>query len=244
MGDGGSERAGTTDSEYTRSMSLSRSITFEERLTVPAAAFDHAGYRAWVASNAYPAGVRTTFLQGEVLVEMSPESLETHNQVKLAVTLGIGAFARERDLGIVYPDGALVTNEEAALSTEPDLTFVSWASFDQGRVRLQPRAGGTDFVEIVGSPDLVVEVVSDASVKKDTERLRDVYARAGVLEYWLIDARGPGIRFEILANAGGQFVSPHDPSAPRTSGVLGGRWTLTRRTDRPGRSSFSLDRID
>ena len=117
----------------------SRALIIEERVTVPDAAFDHAGYRAWVTSDAYPEGVRTTFVQGEVLVEMSPESLERHNKVKLAITVAIAGFVRANGLGEVYPDGALVTHEGAALSCEPDLTFISWASFDAGRVHLRPR---------------------------------------------------------------------------------------------------------
>lgn len=75
------------------------------------------------------------------MVEMSPASLDTHNQVRLAVTLGVGSFVRDHDLGTVYPDRALFTNEEAGVSCEPDLTFVSWVAFAGGRVRLVPRVG-------------------------------------------------------------------------------------------------------
>jgi len=211
-------------------------------VTVPDAAFDHAGYRAWATSDAYPDGVRTTYLLGEVLIEKGQESLEAHSKVKMAVTLAIGTLVREHDLGEVYPDGALLTNEDAGVSCEPDLTFVSWAAFDEGRVRLMPRAGGSDYVELLGSPDLVVEIVSDSSVTKDTKRLRDVYGRAGVREYWLIDARGDAIAFEILSNDDGRFRSAADPHSPQQSHVLGGRWTLTRARNRAGRFSYDLAR--
>ena len=224
-------------------MSTGRALIIEDRVIVPDAAFDHAGYRAWVISDAYPERVRTTYVRGEVLVEMSPESIEAHNQVKMALTLAIGLFVRDHDLGMVYPDGALVTNEEAGLSCEPDLTFVSWAAFDEGRVRLVPRAGDSpDFIEILGSPDLVVEIVSDSSVKKDTRLLRDAYARAGVREYWLIDARGSDIRFEILSKVGDAFASTDDPPAPQRSSVLGGQWSLARARNRAGRFSYTLER--
>ena len=224
-------------------MSTGRALIIEDRVIVPETAFDHAGYRAWVTSDAYPERVRTTYVRGEVLVEMSPESIEAHNKVKMAVTLGLGSFVREHDLGEVYPDGALVTNEEAGLSCEPDLTFVSWAAFDEGRVRLVPRVGeGSDYIEIPGSPDLVVEIVSDSSVKKDTRLLREAYRLAGVREYWVVDARGSEIRFEILSRAGDAFASSGDPLAPQKSGVLGGRWSLTRARNRAGRFSYSLDR--
>jgi Uma2 family endonuclease len=219
-----------------------RAMIVDERLSVPAAAFDHHGYREWVTSDAYPDGVRTTYVGGEVLVEMSPESLEAHNQVKLAVTLGIGAFVRDHDLGVVYPDGALVTHEHAGLSAEPDLTFVSWASFDTGRVRLQPRVSRpADFIEIVGTPDLVVEIVSDSSVRKDTHLLREAYARAGVHEYWLIDARADEIVFDIFTNAGEAFVSSRLATGDPASSILGGRWRLTRRRNRAGGQSYTVE---
>ena len=221
----------------------SRAVIIEERVTVPDTAFDHSGYRAWVTSDAYPDGIRTTFIQGEVLVEMSPESLERHNKVKAAISVALIGFVAEHQLGEVYVDGALVTNERAGLSCEPDCTFISWAAFEEGRVRLPPRAHDhADHIEIVGSPDLVVEIVSDSSVKKDTRLLRDAYARAGVREYWLVDARGADVRFEILKESGGTLTGSTDPGAPQESRVLGGRWQLSRTPNRAGRFDYRLDR--
>jgi Uma2 family endonuclease len=216
-------------------------VLIEDRVIVPAVAFNHAGYRAWVKSDEYPERVRTAFVDGEVLVEMTPESIEAHNKVKLAVTVAVEAFVRECDLGEVYPDGVLVSNESASVSCEPDLTFVSWASFDSGRVRLVERASREDYLEIVGSPDLVVEIVSRSSVHKDTRLLRDAYQRADVREYWLIDARGE-IRFEILTNNGKQFESVTDAGEAHLSHVLGGRWTLARARNRGGRFTYRLER--
>ncbi|MDO8680809.1 MAG: Uma2 family endonuclease [Acidobacteriota bacterium] len=222
--------------------SSGRALIIEDRVVVPDTAFDHTGYRAWVTSDAYPERVRTTYVRGEVRVEMSPESIEAHNKVKAALTAALVSFVHQHDLGEVYLDGALVTNEDAGLSCEPDLTFVSWAAFDEGRVRLVPRAGdGADYIEILGSPDLVVEIVSDSSVKKDTRLLREAYCLAGVREYWLIDARGNDIRFEILSKVGDLFASSGDPFAPQESGVLGGRWSLTRTRNRAGRFTYNLE---
>src|SRR5437660_912366 len=125
-------------------------VLIEDRVMVPRAALDHEGYRAWVKSDEYPEkGLRTTFVGGEVLVEMTPESGETHNQVKTALTVAVGTFVRDRDLGRVYADGMLVTHEAAELSCEPDLMFIAWDTLEQGRVRLLPGASGdADDIEI------------------------------------------------------------------------------------------------
>lgn len=155
-------------------------LTIEERVTVPNTAFTHAGYRSWVTSDVYPEkGLRTTFVNGEVLVDMTPEFIEGHIKVKGAV----------------------------------------------------------------GSPDLVVEIVSKTSVKKDTILLRQADALAGVREYWLIDARGDSMRFEILHNEDGELRSSGDAGAPQESRVLAGRWQLTRSRNRVGRFSYELTRV-
>ena len=215
-------------------------IVIEDRIVVPQSALDHQGYRAWVTSDEYPERLRTTFVCGEVLIEMTPESVYRHNQIKLALTTRLDTLVREGSLGRVYPDGVLITNEAAGLSCEPDLTFISWASLESGRVRLEPRVqDASDSVELVGSPDLVVEIVSDSSVRKDTRLLRKAYFSAGVDEYWLIDARAEDIRFEILGRSEEGFVA----SDARTSQVLGGRWELTRVLDRDGRFSYTLIRL-
>lgn len=217
-------------------------IVIEDRTVVPGAALDHAGYREWVKSDEYPERARTTFVAGQVLVEMTPESLENHNKLKTAITVALATFVGERDLGEAYSDGTLVTNEAAGLSCEPDFTFVSWSTFEANRVRLIRRVDDSDNIELLGSPDLVVEVVSDSSVRKDTRLLREAYARATVREYWLIDARGADIKFQILSNAGGTFASRSATSAPQQSAVLPGAWRLARGLNRAGRFTYSLTR--
>ena len=73
-------------------------------------------------------------------------------------------------------------------------------------------------MEIEGSPDWVLEVVSRSSIRKDTVRLRRTYHRAGVREYWLINALDEPIDFQILLH-GPEGYEP----APRR-----GRWQLSR----------------
>lgn len=218
-----------------------RTLSIEDRIHVPERVFDLDGYRTWIKSADCPEDVRTTYIRGEVLIEMSPEVLERHNKVKTAVTAAIAWFVQDRDLGEVYSDRTLLTHEAAGLSAEPDLTFVSWSSFDDGRVRLVEQAGTPrDYVELAGSPDLVVEIVSDSSVRKDTVLLREAYARADVREYWLIDARGPNLAFDILLNREGVLCAQGGAASPQVSQVLEGRWTLARTTNRAGRFAYRL----
>ncbi len=62
-----------------------------------------------------------------------------------------------------------------------------------------PRKGAEHlYRELEEVPDWGLEIVSDHSVRKDTVFLREAYHRAGVPEYWLIDARGEDQSFQIL----------------------------------------------
>jgi len=60
---------------------------------------------------------------------------------------------------------------------------------------------------IVGPPDLVVEVVSPGTASYDRREKRDLYAAAGVREYWIAD---PGYRVvELLTLAGSLYRAEH-----------------------------------
>jgi Uma2 family endonuclease len=212
-----------------------------ERLNIPRSALEHEGFRRWVTSADLPAGVRASFVKGEVFFQMSPESAETHNKVKGAVTADLIHFVRERNLGEVYPDGMLLTHEAAGLSTEPDLLFASWGAFESGRLRLVPKASRhDDYAELVGTPDLVVEIVSDSSVQKDLIALKEGYFRAAIPEYWVIDARGEAVSFQILTLGAEGYVAAAAPREPQTSRVLGSSFRVERTRNRAGRWDYCL----
>jgi Uma2 family endonuclease len=53
---------------------------------------------------------------------------------------------------------------------------------------------------------VVMEIVSEGSVKKDTERLWHTYFQAGISEYWLIDARGEEMHFTIYIPGKKEYI--------------------------------------
>jgi Uma2 family endonuclease len=121
---------------------------------------------------------------------------------------------------------------------------ISEEALATGRVRLVPRAGGGPdrFIEIEGPPDLVVEVVSDRSVERDTQALYRDYFRAGVPEYWLVDARSEALFFRIHARGVEGFEpAESDEKGYQRSEVLGRWYSLKRRRNRSGRVTYRLD---
>jgi Uma2 family endonuclease len=152
----------------------------------------------------------------------------------------------EKDLGDVFVDQTRVSNVRADLSCEPDFVFISHQSIETGRVRLVPKTGHQDrYIELEGSPDLVVEIVSDNSVAKDTKRLPSAYWQAEVAEYWLADARGKQLVFEIH-HRGPDGYEPAVPNAEgvQRSRVLGAAFRVARVARPQGRWAYRVETAD
>jgi Uma2 family endonuclease len=57
---------------------------------------------------------------------------------------------------------------------------------------------------VEGPPDLVVEVISPGSIRRDRSEKLALYAQSKIREYWIAETAGRQIEF--LVNRGGQFV--------------------------------------
>ena len=192
-------------------------------------------FRRWSQGREFPERGRIDYLQGDVEVNMSAEDLFTHGTPKAAIAARLHAMVVEDGRGTVFIGRTRVVSPAAGLSVEPDVVVVLRESLAAGRVRpvpsLPPRAGR--YVELEGAPDLLVEILSDSSVSKDRTRLPELYARAGVAELWLVDARGkaPALEIWTLRPAGAYSRVPPDadgPDAWTPSPLLGCRFRLRR----------------
>jgi hypothetical protein len=210
-----------------------------EQVSVPAWVNDLASFRRWMDAEDFPENGRIWYLKGEVWVDMSKEQLFTHLAVKNEFNIVIGGMVKAGQLGLYFPDGALLSNAEADIACKPDATFVSAAAL-QDRVRLlEGREGG--HVELEGSPDMVLEVVSRSSVHKDTELLRRAYWEAGVREYWLLDARPEPLTFDVLRHSPRGYRATPKKDGWLRSAVFGKSFRLTRRTGPLGHPEFTLE---
>ncbi len=103
--------------------------------------------------------------------------------------------------------------------------------------RLPGRQAGV--VELEGSPEMVLEVVSESSVPKDTVELPPLYHQAGVQEFWRMDARGE-LTFEILRRDQAGWASTQQPDGWWHSPVFGHYFHLDQSPDPLGRPVFIL----
>lgn len=221
----------------------SRSVIFKGKYRVPGSALHLAGFRRWAHSSKFPRRGKVSYISGEVHLDMSPEEIRSHNSVKGDVFAAIWNFCRSEGIGKPFADRALLINEPADLATEPDVMFCRWETIESGRVQLvEFNPGSGRFNEVHGSPDLVVEIISKSSVKKDKQTLRDAYFRAGIPEYWLIDARGDDLQFSVLRRESTDYVDAAcDPDGFLPSSVLNRRVKLTRDIDRIGGWRYPLE---
>jgi Uma2 family endonuclease len=211
----------------------------EGDISVPETVRDLESFRAWVHSDSVPEKLRLFYLDGEVWIDMSKEQLFTHVAIKDLFTAVLTQLVGEIASGYYFGDGSLLTSKRARLSGNPDGTFVSFEAIESARVTfIKGKEGG--YVELQGSPDMVLEIVSDSSVQKDTGKLTKLYARAKIPEYWLVDCRAERLEFSILRWSKKGYVSVQPRDGWVRSEVFSKQFRLTREIDRLGNPRFTL----
>lgn len=217
-------------------MFVETSYTIPDEATASLAAF-----RRWALSDDSPSRGRFDFIDSEIEVEWEPEDFFTHGTLKGELLRGISDEIGKAEGGYLFTR-ARFSCPATNLSAQPDGTFVSVQSVESGRIGLMPKPGGEawQYVELEGPPDLVVEVVSDSTVRKDTKRLPHAYFAAGVTEFWLVDGR-KDLTFVLHARGeSGYEPVAADAEGFQPSAVLGTSFRLDRTKDRLGAWQYDL----
>jgi Uma2 family endonuclease len=218
-------------------------LLLEHDVEVPLGVGALDGFRRWALSDEFPENGRIDYINGTIEIDMSPENAFTHGSPKIELIRVLSAMVRTDDLGYLFSDRMRCSSVPADLSAEPDIVFISHDSLDSGRVKLIEQAGGNedDYIEIEGPPDLVVEIVSKSSVAKDTKRLPPAYFKAGVGEFWLIDARRKELSFVVHGRGQRRFVAqPSDGRGFQQSELFQRRFRFDRKRDRRGHWRYDL----
>lgn len=231
---------GTTETLVARIDSEDRRrINFEDRASLPTWLADLESFRQWTRSESCPESGWYSWLDGDFWVDLSMEELFSHNQVKAAISLTLLRLVQELAIGRFVPDRMRLTHPAANLSTEPDGLFFTWDAMRTGRIR--PVEGTADnFIELEGSPDLVLEIVSRTSFRKDTVTLRELYRRAGIPEYWLVDARKGGFHFSILRHSSEGYRPVEDTDGWLYSSAFDREFRFEPTTDPLGYPLYTL----
>jgi Uma2 family endonuclease len=212
--------------------------------TVPNWVTDLNSFDRWVDAPEFPSRGRFSFFRGAVWADTGPEDALTHDCAKLWVGMALGMVTKSRDLGNYFGDRVRLRNEDVGFSTEPDGLMISSHSSQAGRIRYPDESTAASYT-FAGAPDMVLEVVSDASEKKDREILRDAYYRAGVTEYWIVDARPESPVIDVLGYSARGFVaSRHQAGGWVRSKLFGRSFRLLRSDATGGGQLFTLEHAD
>ncbi len=130
----------------------------------------------------------TQIINGEEIIMPSP--VRIHQKISARLTNRLFNFVENNNLGEVYSAPFDVILDKAN-RVQPDILFVR-----QDRLSIIG-----DFVK--GAPDLVIESVSPSSFELDTVKKRELYARFGVPEYWIVTPEQKSI--EVLSLEGGKY---------------------------------------
>jgi Uma2 family endonuclease len=207
---------------------------------IPEWVVDLESFRRWADADDFPENGRIWYLPGGVWVDMSKEQLFTHVLIKTEIASVLRPLSKADKLGVYLTDGAFLSNEEADIGGNPDCLFIANASLDANKVRLV-EGMESGHVEVEGTPDMVLEVVSESSVRKDNVILREAYWKAGIREYWLVDGREKPISFEILRYTTKGYVSTRKQEGWVKSAVFGKSFRLSRGTDARGNADYTLE---
>lgn len=132
-------------------------------------------------------GKRHEIIDGEHYVTAAPNT--KHQRVSMRLSVRLGGFVEVRQLGELFaaPFDVVFSRFDVV---EPDLVYVS-------KARL---ADVLTAAHVRGAPDLVVEIGSPSTRKRDETIKRRLYERSSVAEYWAVDPDLDEIRVYRLVN--------------------------------------------
>lgn len=107
---------------------------------------------------------------------MAPAAPLFHSNAILEMAFEFKNYFRKHKNGYVFTDNVDVYFPDGSVY-KPDLVVVS----EENKNIMSANKG------IYGTPDLVVEVLSKSTKKKDITVKKDTYEKFGVKEYWIVD---------------------------------------------------------
>jgi Uma2 family endonuclease len=125
-------------------------------------------------------------IEGEII--MSPPPVTAHQRLVLRGARSVDALKPDGEV-FIAPIGVYL---DAVNVVEPDVVWVAAES----ACKIEEKG-------LIGAPDLVIEVLSPGSVRRDKVTKFRLYERAGVREYWIASTEG---YLEVFVLVDGKYV--------------------------------------
>lgn len=155
---------------------------------------------------------RVELILGKIFL-MSPAPQSQHQFISATLTVEIGSFLKNKDCRIFsapFDVRLPVTNKNGESNTvvQPDLCVIC----DSSKIVKK----GCN-----GAPDLVVEIISESTVKRDLHEKYELYEKSGVKEYWIVHPNDKTLSVFLLDDNG-----KYQPTKPLTYGDIVGSSVL------------------
>jgi Uma2 family endonuclease len=120
---------------------------------------------------------RYELLRGQIV--MCPPAVWMHGTIEANLIRHLGEHVIANDLGTVFGSSTGI-DLPSGDTVQPDCSYVS-----HERLCDQPREPAKLFLKVV--PELIVEILSDSTARRDRTEKKALYEQSGVDEYWLVD---------------------------------------------------------
>lgn len=134
-------------------------------------------------------------LDGKI-ISMAPSPLPEHQSISMQLSIEFGSYLRGKECNVfaapidvyLFEDYRKEWIDEHVRNwVIPDLIVIC----DKNKVKKS---------KIIGSPDMVIEIISPSTAKIDRMDKRLAYGKAGVKEYWIIDPANQLVEVYLLEN--------------------------------------------
>ncbi|MBI2767094.1 MAG: Uma2 family endonuclease [Chloroflexi bacterium] len=159
-------------------------------------------------------GGLTEWLDGEVHIYMS--NTDEHQRIVGFLSALLLLYGQSTSTGVVRTGGYALQSAQGHAGREPDLMFIGAGKLPYKQSRFMSAA-----------PDILIEVISEDSVRRDRTIKLLEYQELGVPEYWLIDSRPGQETAEFYLLEGQRYRAVEPEEGIYYSVVLPGFWLRT-----------------
>lgn len=153
--------------------------------------YTYADYLTWQFSE------MVELIKGKIY-RMSPAPMRYHQQISASITITVGSYFKKNPCSFyAAPFDVRLTkkttnDKEVTTVVQPDFCVIC----DESKL---------DEKGCIGSPDLIVEILSVSTAKKDFNEKFNLYQENGVLEYWIINPDAK-VLHQFVLNDEGIFI--------------------------------------
>ncbi|MFQ5629708.1 MAG: Uma2 family endonuclease [bacterium] len=148
-------------------------------------------------------------IEGELYMSPAPKPRHQKSVLKLGSKLDL--FCEEHSVGEIYVAPIDVKLPGFADPVQPDVVFVL-----HNRLSIVKE----DYIE--GAPDFLAEVLSPSNWIVDRQKKFEIYAKAGVKEYWIIDPKMRTIEQFVLRDSNYELLGKFEEGEAVRSEVVQG----------------------